>query len=212
MKIRVSLLFAVCLTGIFAPSVGAKPPVDPAVSKNTVILLIRHAEKPDSGTGLAPDGEKRAQAYVSFFSPYHLGAQPLTIDALFAATDSEGSARPRLTITPLSTALKLPLNTGFDGKGYDRLAKHLRADEYKGKTVVICWKHGEILDLAQALGVKAEELPASAHWPAEWPIDQYDWLLQIVRDEAGAIDPAKTLRITKPALNLKGTDKQIPER
>lgn len=206
-KIRLFILFAVCLIGVFAASSRALPTVNPAVSKNTVILLIRHAEKPESGTGLAPDGEKHAQAYVSFFNPYHLGAQSLTIDALFAATDSEGSFRPRLTITPLSAALKLPVNTDYDGKGYDRLAEHLRAADYKGKTVVICWKHGEILDLAKALGVKAEDLPASAHWPAEWPVDQYEWLLQIVRDEAGAIDLANTICITKPALNLRNVVK-----
>ena len=192
---------AVCVFFILSRFCGAEPRDNSVVPRNSVILLIRHAEKPESGTGLTPDGERRAQAYVNFFNPYHFGARPLTIDALFAAKDSEGSARPRLTVTPLSNALKLPLNTDYDGKGYDRLAKRLRADDYKGKTVLICWKHGEILDLAKALGVKPEDLPATARWPSEWPAEEFRWILQIVRDESGAIDPANTFCVTEPALN-----------
>ena len=172
------------------------------LSNRSIILLIRHAEKPGSGAGLSPMGEKRAAAYVDFFTHYRLRGQPLTIGALFAAKDSENSARPRLTLTPLSKALRLPLNTGYEGQKFDRLASHLRRNDYKGRTVVLCWKHGEILALAKALGVNSEKLPATAQWPAEWPAGEFHWILQIVRDESGAIDPADTLCITEPALNF----------
>src|SRR5258708_1358262 len=73
--------------------------------KDTAILIIRHAEKPDSGSGLSPAGEKRAQAYVRYFKTFTIDSQPLRLDYLFATADSAASHRPRLTIEPLSQAL-----------------------------------------------------------------------------------------------------------
>src|ERR1700722_18983705 len=72
--------------------------------KNTVVLIIRHAEKPDSGNTLTPAGEERAKAYVKYFKDYTVEAKPVTLDYLFAAADSKGSMRPRLTLEPLSKA------------------------------------------------------------------------------------------------------------
>ena len=166
----------------------------------SIILLIRHAEKPASGTGLTPEGAKHAKAYEDLFAHYRLEGRSLKIDALFAAKDSENSARSRLTLTPLSNALRLPLNTEYDGKKFDQLASRLRSDDYKGRTVIVCWKHGEILALAKALGVNSEKLPAAARWPAAWPDGEFHWLLQIVRDESGAVDPARTLCVREPAM------------
>jgi hypothetical protein len=180
-----------------APIVGTE---DSSAPKGTTILLIRHAEKPDAGPGLSPEGEKHALAYVPFFSAYQLGSRHLTVDALFAAADSDGSARPRLTLTPLSQALKRPINTDFIGKKYDDLAHTLLTKDFSGKTVVICWKHGEIVQLAAALGVKPASLPAKAQWPLTWPEDQFGWVLQIVYDDSGNVDLANTLCITQPAL------------
>ena len=188
---------------IFAcPQTTQAAPSDGKVStspKGTVILLIRHAEKPDTGTGLSPAGEAHARAYVPFFSDYRCGSRRLTVDALFAAADSAGSARSRLTLTPVSQALKKPINTDFTGKKYDALAQHLRTSEFSGKTVVICWKHGEIMPLAAALGVNPASLPAQAHWPRIWPEDQFGWILQIVYDDSGNVDVANTVCITGPA-------------
>jgi hypothetical protein len=38
---------------------------------NSVIVIIRHAEKPADGDGLAPAGEARANAYVDLFQELH---------------------------------------------------------------------------------------------------------------------------------------------
>ena len=69
------------------------------------VLLIRHAEKPVRGRGLAPMGEARAQAYATYFPrlPIHgLDAEPEAhYHYLFAAKDSHASHRPRLTLEPL---------------------------------------------------------------------------------------------------------------
>ena len=172
------------------------------VPGKSTVLLVRHAEKPEQGTGLTAAGQRHAEAYADFFSHYRVGGQTLTVDALFAAKDSENSMRSRLTLTPLSNALKLPLDTTFEGKGFAALAARLRGDEFRRKTVIVCWKHGEILALAEALGVNSGKLPPSAHWPIKWPDTEFRWILQIVRDESGAIDPARTLCIQNPPLNL----------
>ncbi len=38
--------------------------------KNSVVLIIRHAEDADSGDGISPVGEKRAEAYKNYFLNY----------------------------------------------------------------------------------------------------------------------------------------------
>src|SRR5437870_2950563 len=76
---------------------------------DATILIIRHAEKPDSGPGLTPAGHERAEAYVQYFKTFTLDSKPLKLDALFAAADSEKSHRPRLTLEPLSKALGLKI-------------------------------------------------------------------------------------------------------
>jgi hypothetical protein len=170
------------------------------MAKNSVFLLIRHAEKPDSGRDLSPEGTKHAKAYVRLFSQYHAGPRLLTIDALFAAADSKASARPRLTLTPLAEALHLPIGTEYEDKQTAKLASRLLGDEFDGKTVVICWKHGEIMSLANALVGNPSALPREAHWPEAWPEDEFSWILQIVFDAAGKLDVASTYCIQHPAL------------
>lgn len=164
----------------------------------TVILMVRHAEKPAQGTGLTPEGQRHAEAYADFFTHYRLGGRVLRADALFAAKDSENSMRSRLTFTPLAAALKLPLDSSHEGKNFAALAALLRGAEFGGKNILVCWKHGEILQFAEALGVQPAKLPASAHWPAKWPDGEFRWVLQIVLDASGAINPSFTLCIQNP--------------
>jgi len=168
--------------------------------KNSVFLLIRHAEKPDYGPGLTPRGEKHAQAYVRFFKNFHVGPRLLKIDALFAAADKDNSERPRLTLVPLSADLGLPIQVEYGEKQIDKLAKHLlsKAD---GKTVVICWRHGSILELADALGATARVLRPRTKWPLDWPDNEYRWVLQIVYDAKGQIDHDNTFCIREPSID-----------
>ena len=95
--------------------------------KNTIILVIRHAEKPDSGYELSPAGVARAQPYVNYFKNYTVDGQPLKIDAIFAAADSKNSHRPRLTVTPTAQALGLPIDSSVKDKDFQKLADELKA-------------------------------------------------------------------------------------
>src|SRR5450755_3891243 len=70
--------------------------------KDTVVLIIRHAEKPDAGPGLSPSGQQRAEAYKDYFQNFAVDSKAMRPDAIFAAKDSKASQRPRLTVEPFA--------------------------------------------------------------------------------------------------------------
>lgn len=79
-----------------------------------------------------------------------------TPDFLFAAAGSDFSNRPIETISPLSGALRLPINPGltkpYTDKEYAKLAAYLLSNPtFAGKVILICWHHGTIPELARAL-------------------------------------------------------------
>ena len=47
---------------------------------NSVIVIIRHAEKPADGDGLAPAGEARANAYVDYFKHFTVNSNSIHWD------------------------------------------------------------------------------------------------------------------------------------
>lgn len=98
--------------------------------QNSVIIIIRHAEKPDAGDGLSPAGEARAKAYVDYFKQFTVDSNVIHFDYLFAAKDSHESKRPKLTIKPLSKTLKLDINTNFKDDEYAQLAEELQGGRY----------------------------------------------------------------------------------
>ncbi len=154
--------------------------------KNATILMVRHAEKPESGTGLAVLGQERALAYVIYFQNYLLNGSLLQINSIFATADSPRSMRPRLTVQPFAEAMGLPIHD------------QVQDSQYNNSTILICWHHGEILHLAAALGVDAGQLPPDSLWPSKpWPEDVYGWLLQLCYDATGSITPAQTVCINQ---------------
>ena len=76
------------------------------------------------------------------------------------------------TITPLAKALGLKIDNTFRNEDYAGLARRvLGKPVYAGKTVLICWHHGNIPALAGALGIKDA--------PAPWPEMQFDRVWRI---------------------------------
>jgi hypothetical protein len=77
-----------------------------------------------------------------------------TPDFIFATKESKGSNRPVETITPLSAGLNLTYNDKHSDSDYAKVANDiLTHSQYAGKVVLVCWHHGNIPALAEALGV-----------------------------------------------------------
>jgi hypothetical protein len=153
--------------------------------KSATLLLIRHGEKsgdPEDAT-LTAAGQARAQAYVAYFRNLTLDSQPVPAPSfLIAAADSKDSIRSRLTLTPLSQALGLPIDTTVADRAYPELAQRLLGDaRYDHVTTLVCWHHGQILALARALGASAPALPRA------WPDDVFGWLLRLNYDATGRL-------------------------
>lgn len=160
----------------------------------TNIILIRHAEKPNSGPGLAIAGEERAQAYVVFFQNLRISGKPITFDYIFSCADSPNSCRPRLTVQPLADAMKLKIKQKYAVDEFKKLKKEIKGKKkYNNCNILICWHHEKILDLASAFGADIKTLPASSNWPVPpWPNKIFGALLQISFDDKGEINTTQT--------------------
>ena len=158
--------------------------------KNTNILLIRHAEKPtdDKDPTLAVAGQERAQAYVIYFQNFPDESSPIKLDYLFATAKSSESNRPYLTIKPLADALGLSINNKHKDKDFQKVADAiLQHGKYDDSNILICWHHGEILQLAEALGAPASSLPP------KWSGKVFGWLIHLVFDSNGNLTVEPTI-------------------
>jgi hypothetical protein len=158
-------------------------------------MVIRHGEKPDEDVSPLPGisvtgaedessltkvGWDRANALVNVFDPAQGPvrpglARPAAIFAAGANDDGEGK-RTRETVGPLAHKLGLQMNTEF-GKG-DEESLVAAATSQTGPTL-ICWQHGEIPAIAEALG---SVTPAP---PQEWPDDRFDVVWTFTRTATG---------------------------
>jgi hypothetical protein len=150
-----------------SPQSGLVPQASNAGLNNplsdTTIFIIRHAEKPEVGSGLSSEGRARARAYVKYFQDFRLDGQPIQLDYLVAADDSEHSQRPRQTLEPLA----------------------------QGKTILICWHHHEIPELLKALGCDPGRLLPQGDWPSQqfaWMLQvRYDHQGKVIRGQTKRI-------------------------
>ncbi|BFI97208.1 MAG: hypothetical protein RSP_27180 [Rhodanobacter sp.] len=168
---------------------------------NVTVLIVRHAEKPASGNGLSPQGEQRAQAYASYFDPLQIDGQSLLPGRLIATRDSKASMRPRLTLTPLSQRLGLPIEQPYADADVDKLAKSLRKDN-TAPVVLIAWHHGHIDQLIEAFGGDPKAITGRKTWPG----DVYDWLVVLRFDARGRLDAARSERVQEHLLPGDGGD------
>lgn len=170
-----------------------------ALGQPAQIILLRHAEKPDdpSALHLSSRGEDRARALASLLGTNSTLTSDAPIAALYAThvTKHDHGERPGETLAPLATKLGLPVQTPYASGLYSPLARAILANtNYVGKTVVICWTHRNMADLASALGVKPQ--------PAPWKAKTFDrlWIIQ----PGGAKAGFKNL----PQRQLEGDSKQ----
>lgn len=130
------------------------------------IVIIRHAEKPVSiHPHLAIRGHMRAIGLAKFLP------KVVKPDFIFASTSTKHSERPYQTIRPTADKLGIDVSTVFADKQVKALAKELQKKKFKGKTVLICWHHGQMPKLIRELG------HASPY--EEWPDDLFDRVISI---------------------------------
>lgn len=165
MSRRLALLFAVW-------SAGASL----AVGKPAQVILIRHAEKPDTGHELSLKGRERAAALV----PYFLGNPDVlkygAPAALYAQKSTKGHAsrRPVQTVQGLADTLKLSI-VSFAHEDFAAMVREISAKPaYDGKTVLICWEHKGIPDVVKAFGVK--------DGPSKWHGFDRTWIITFPKE------------------------------
>lgn len=138
------------------------------------VIIIRHAEKPESRyqIHLSPKGRTRALALAELFQsdPRVLEfGRPAAIIAQ-SPDSKKHTVRCLETVAPLAAALKLPVISQFTYGQAKDLVQWLKAQQqYDGKAVLICMQHMEVDELAQALGVADLR-------PRIWPHETYDRL------------------------------------
>jgi hypothetical protein len=166
----------------------------------TKIIVVRHAEKPNGEAGLMPDGSqnpealtatgwKRANALVGLFDPAN-GASPrapLAKPKSLFASGSE-SLRPKQTITPLATALALPITTFPKGQEVQLVAAVKTAE---GPTL-ISWQHEAIPLIATLIRGGADGIPP------KWPGQRFDLVWVLDRQENGTWTFAQAPQLLLP--------------
>ncbi|MDX6384464.1 MAG: hypothetical protein QOK48_2037 [Blastocatellia bacterium] len=106
---------------------------------------------------------------------------------IFATEPSKHSKRPKETVTPLSTALKVPLNDGFaDNEASIEKMTNSILNDYPGEIVLVCWHHGMIPAIAKALGIAK---------PPKWDGKVFDrvWQITFPKGKATLTDSAQML-------------------
>ena len=145
-----------------------------------VVMLMRHGEdlgETKASFKLNTQGMKRAEALPRLF-----GARLPKPDVIIATRATKGSNRPVETVEPLARALSLQIDTRFRDDDYAVLAGALLTDaRYEGKTILVCWHHGKMDNLARALGVK--------HAP-KWPEAQFDhvWVIDFKKSGHASLE------------------------
>lgn len=158
------------------------------LADNTV-LIVRHAEKPENGTGLTPMGEARAQLYAKYFEPFEEQGLSIPVDCLYAGADSKNSARPRLTLEPLSKATGMPLHLKVGTKDSETLVLQLKTEAH-GRYPLIAWRHGEIPALLTAFGGSPEKILPNG----KWPDDVFDWVIVLTMGPNGQFLSARLIQ------------------
>jgi len=140
-------------------------------TRPTDILLLRHAEEPadESDPDLQDAGQLRAERLAAFI-PAMLGKP----DLIIAAAANRRSVRAFLTVRPLSRASGVRICSRFRAHQSEALAAMLITDDaFAQKTIVICWTHKELPQLAKMLKARRQD------YPDPWDESVFDVILHL---------------------------------
>ena len=184
---RSRFALAILVFCVLCPSF-AQPQSSQNYLADNVVLIVRHAEKPETGTGLTSLGEARAQLYAKYFVPFEEQGLSIPVDCLYAGADSKNSARPRLTLEPLSKATGLPIHLEFGTKDSEAFVLQLKAEAH-GRHPLIAWRHGDIPALLTSFGASPEKILPNG----KWPDDVFDWVIILNMGLDGQLSSARLI-------------------
>jgi hypothetical protein len=138
------------------------------------VIIIRHAEKPEEGNELNLRGRERAGALASYFQSSPDVTEFKTPVAIYAQLpkDTTSSIRSAQTVQPLADALHESLHRTFTKTQHPQMVEEImHKPEYAGHTVLICWEHKVIPEMAREFGVTDA--------PTKWAGEVYDraWVI-----------------------------------
>jgi len=150
---------------------AAFAPLATGLARPAQVILLRHAEKPanESDRHLSERGRMRARALAFCLTTNAVLLAKGPPAALFAPkfTYDGAALRPYETLEPLAKSLNLAIQTEYSRKRHAGLIRTvMRNPAYAGKTVVICWVHEYLPDMAKELGLKPK--------PTAWKGKVYD--------------------------------------
>ena len=153
------------------------------------ILLMRHAEKTGDPMNphLSQDGYARASKLAEYI-PSAFGIPNL----LIAASVSKHSTRCIETLKPLSAKTGVLIDATNADQDYGALASHLLSlPQYaaRGTLIVVCWHHGNMPSMANAL-----RAPRGSY-PDPWEAQVFN---QIVILKYSGNSPPKVQLLTEP--------------
>ena len=159
----------------------------PALAAPAQVIIIRHAEKPETGNQLSPQGFQRAGALVDFFEHAPAVNQHGTPAAIYAMAPkgANGSLRPIQTVTPLADALGLTINKTYLRDQLTALVQDILGNPgYQGKMVLVCWEHNVIPEMVQDFGWTSA--------PDSWAGEVFDraWILNFTGDKVTSFQDA----------------------
>lgn len=141
------------------------------------VVIFRHAEKPifEQENGLTRRGKLRAELlsdllikkYPFMKGVYAAGSGPADLSQRKIQTVIPLIIKVLLYINPA-----LAINTVYLRSEVKEVAKEiLTSPSFQSQTILICWTHTYIPDLAESLGAD--------NVPTVWPEDRYDLLWEI---------------------------------
>ncbi|MBU6154421.1 MAG: hypothetical protein KGP28_08990 [Bdellovibrionales bacterium] len=157
----------------------------PCFALPSQVILLRHAEKPYpvEGSHLSEEGWVRARALASYFSEAPDAIRFGKIAGLYSVRPDkpEGSVRSIETLTPTSNTLRIKIESKFTKLEVSALAKEiLQSPKFHGRTVVVCWEHKRIPEIARTFG--------AIDVPSEWGGKVYDKLWYLRFDSSGKVE------------------------
>lgn len=179
---------SLCLFALLLCVAYALPAQAQNALADSTLVIIRHAEKPQTGRTLNAEGYARAAAYAHYFHPLLLDGSKLELQRLIAGADAADSIRPRETLEPLARATALPLDTRFNTNDPAALVHALQTEAHAQNTL-IAWRHKRIAALLNALGANANALLPDGRWPDE----VFDWIVLLHFDATGKLDRQELL-------------------